>query len=323
MKVLRWLGIGLAAGAALVAAGFAYFMGTFPKAEPAPDLNVTKSDQLLARGRYLAENVAVCVDCHSERDWTHYSGPVIPTSFGKGGEHFGHDLGFPGDLVASNITPAAIGKWTDGELMRALTAGVTADGRPLFPFMNWINYGKLCRRDLESIIVYLRTLPAIENSPPPTQLDFPVNMIVRTIPFARPLVEDCPDPSDTVAYGNYLTQTAGCFDCHTQRKGPEPDMSLAFAGGVSLPVPHGGKSHKSKNITPDASGIGSWSRQAFIERFATYRDPANVHEVSKDDLNTYMPWTMYAGMTDDDLGAIYDFLRTVKPVKTEREVAAR
>jgi mono/diheme cytochrome c family protein len=323
-KVFRWLGFGVAGLLALAVAGFAYFMVAYPKVPPAADITVAKSDAKLERGRYLAEHVAVCVDCHSQRDWTRFSGPVIPSSFGQGGERFGHELGFPGDLIASNITPSALGSWSDGELLRALTSGVSADGHALFPFMNWINYGKLCRDDLEALITYVRSLTAIPNPTPPTKLDFPVNLIVRSLPFERPLVETCPDPKDTVAHGRYLVETAGCFDCHTQRLGPEPNLALSFAGGVDLPVPTGGKSMKSKNITPDASGIGGWSREAFIARFAMYRLPENVPSVSKDDLSTYMPWSMYAFMTDEDLGAIYDFLRTVKPVKSsDTEFAAR
>jgi mono/diheme cytochrome c family protein len=321
MSVVKWLSFGVAGLLVLAAAASAYFESTYPKVPPAADLTVGRSEPQLERGRYLAENVAVCVDCHSDHDWTHFSGPLIHASLGKGGARYGHELGFHGELIAPNITPHALGGWSDGELLRALTSGVTPDDRALFPFMNWIRYGKLCRKDLEAIINYVRSLPPIAYSTKRTKLDFPLNFVVRTMPFAQPLVETCPDPNDTVAYGSYLVDAAGCIDCHTQRIGSELDLAHAFAGGVRLPVPTGGKSMKSKNITPDASGIGGWSREAFIERFATYRAP--VPEVSTDEPNTFMPWTLYAGMTDADLGAIYDFLRTVKPVKREDEVAAR
>jgi hypothetical protein len=75
------------------------------------------------------------------------------------------------------------------------------------------------------------------------------------------------------------------------------------------------------NITPDKeTGIGLWSKELFIQRFKAYaNDSLKYVPVSKDDFNTPMPWIMYAGMTDEDLGAIYDYLRTVKPVVNQVE----
>lgn len=323
-RVLRVVGFVGLTFVALAAASVGYLYSAFPRVGPAPTMHVEQSEQKRARGTYLAEHVTLCIDCHSERDFSRFSGPPAPGSFGKGGERFGHELGLPGELYAPNITPYALGSWSDGEIVRAITSGVTPAGRALFPLMNYPAYAKLCRDDLASLVTYLRGLAPIEHTPPSTELDFPVNLIVRTLPEPAELAEPCPDPNDSVAQGGYLVGVAGCADCHSPRKGEAFGPELAFAGGVELPLPNG---HKvlSKNLTPDvASGIGSWSRATFINRFAAYRKAENVARVDDGDFNTLMPWSMYAGMTDEDLGAIYDFLRTQKPVKSGGpKVAAR
>jgi hypothetical protein len=138
------------------------------------------------------------------------------------------------------------------------------------------------------------------------------------MPHDAPAAKACPDRKDSVAYGRYLVQTASCQDCHTPRKGPELDASRAFSGGVPFPLPSGGVV-RSANLTPDAeTGIGSWTRERFIARFAYYRDATHAPEIPQGAFNTLMPWTMYSGMSDEDLGAIYDYLRTVKPVHLEK-----
>ena len=73
---------------------------------------------------------------------------------------------------------------------------------------------------------------------------------------------------------------------------------------------------RSANITPDReNGIGVWTKEQFITRFRTYADGIyNAPDVKEGEFNTIMPWTFYAGMTDEDLGAIYDYLRTIKPI---------
>jgi hypothetical protein len=73
------------------------------------------------------------------------------------------------------------------------------------------------------------------------------------------------------------------------------------------------------NITPDsATGIGSWTEDAFVAKF---KNNASDEVVNKDPgkMNTVMPWAMYGKMKDDDLKAIYAYLRTLRPVKNTIE----
>lgn len=73
----------------------------------------------------------------------------------------------------------------------------------------------------------------------------------------------------------------------------------------------------SANLTPDKeSGIGNWSKEDFIGRFVAFRDSSYAHrkiDIMKD-FTSVMPWPVYAGMKDDDLSAIYDYLHSLQPI---------
>jgi hypothetical protein len=316
-RVIRFVLGSLAVLTALALSAFAYLFVVYPIAEPAPTIRVEKTPAQLERGNYLAEHVALCTDCHSERDFSRFSGPVKPDTVGKGGMNFGHELGLPGDVIAPNITPYKLSSWSDGEIVRALTSGVTPEGRALFPLMPYQAFKDMCESDLLSVVSYLRKLAPVKNDPPRTNLDFPVNLIVRTIPKPAPIVKDCPDPNDGLAYGKYLVTIASCADCHSKRNGPDVVPGMEFAGGNTFPLP-GGSEITSANLTPDMeTGLGRWSKEMFLNRFRAYRSPENLHQVEAGERQTIMPWSQYAGMSDRDLGAIYDFLRTQKPVRSD------
>ena len=87
--------------------------------------------------------------------------------------------------MAPNITPdpeTGIGRWTDGEVARAIREGVSRDGRPLFPLMNYPAYRDLTDSDVLSIVAYLRTRKPVRRDNGRTDLDFPVGMMIRTVP---------------------------------------------------------------------------------------------------------------------------------------------
>lgn len=291
-----------------------YVSLALPDVGPAPDLTVEITPERLERGEYLANHVSLCMDCHSTRDWGIFAGPPIPGTLGVGGEYFDQTMGFPGEFFSRNITPAGIGQWTDGELYRAITAGVSRDGEPLFPVMPYGHYGLMDDEDIHSIIAYIRSLPPVEAENKPSKPDLPFNLIMRTMP-QRGVPGRIPPITDPVAYGEYMTNAAVCFDCHTRQEKGEY-VGKPFAGGFTFELP-GGSILRTPNITPHETGIGSWTREQFIARFKMYADSSYVgHAVdwTKGEFQTVMPWTMYAGMKETDLGAIYDYLRTVEPV---------
>ncbi len=313
-KILLVLGIVLIVVLAGIGGVLTYVSTALPDVGEAPELKIEYTPERIERGRYLAMAVNVCIDCHSTRDWTKFSGPVKEGTLGQGGERFGRDMGLPGEYYSRNITPAGIGQYTDGELFRAITAGVDRTGHALFPIMPYMYYGRMDDEDVYSVIAFIRTLAPIENSVPAPESDFPMNFILNLIP-TRPAPMKKPDPSDTLAYGGYLANASGCVECHTPFVDGQIVVEKAFSGGREFPLPDGSVV-RTANITTDAeTGIGKWSRKAFIARFKMYADSSYVlPTVGPGDFNTMMPWTMYCNMTEQDLSAIYTYLRSVKPI---------
>jgi mono/diheme cytochrome c family protein len=304
-------------GLLVLAAGafVAYFFVRYPDVPPVEDVKVVATPERLARGEYLVKHVVGCTVCHGERDFGKYTGPVIAGTEGQGGQRFGFGAE-PFVLYARNITPAGIGDWSDGELIRAIVSGVSRDGTPLFPLMPYTHYAKMSREDVEAIVAYIRTLPSKPVAAlPERQLKFPLPLVVRTIP-AAPAHRPVPPSSDRVAYGEYLVNAAVCSDCHSPMDDQgQPLRGRDFSGGAPF-TPGGIGLVHSANITPDAAtGIGSWTEDQFLEKFRAFRGaPARPLPGDERLQNTEMPWGDYAGMTDDDLRAIYAFLRSLPPV---------
>jgi mono/diheme cytochrome c family protein len=298
--------------------GLIVFVKTaLPNVGEPEDIKIEYTQERIERGKYLATSVNVCMDCHSTRDWTKFSGPLTEGTLGKGGDRFDQNAGMPGVYHARNITPEGISRYTDGELFRVITTGVTKEGRAMFPLMPYPYYGKMDREDIYSVIAYIRSLAPIKNDVPESTSDFPMSIIINTIPQKAALAQR-PDPSDQLAYGAYMTNASGCIECHTPFEQGKLLTDFAFGGGRSFTLPDGSVV-TSANISPDeTNGIGKWTKTNFVARFKAFADSSYVPPiVQPGEFNTIMPWTMYAGMTTEDLEAIYTYLRTVKPVATK------
>ena len=145
------------------------------------------------------------------------------------------------------------------------------------------------------MIAYLRTIDPVASDPPASRLDFPVNLIVRFLPADADLAIRAPAPG-TPAYGAYLVRAAGCGDCHTARDAGGNPVGEPFAGGQEFLLP----------------GL-------FLARAANITPHPEAGIVAPGERNTVMPWWEFAGMRPEDLGAIYDYLRTV-PASPNRVV---
>jgi len=288
-----------------------YVFIALPNVGKAEYIEIEITESKVDRGRYLAYHVMMCADCHSIRDYSKFSGPPTPGTEFVGGDVFDQSMGFPGRFISSNITPYGIGDWTDGEVFRLITTGVKRDGKPIFPVMPYHNFGQLDRKDIEAVIAYLRTLEPIESHHPESKADFPFNIILRTIPKEAELTTR-PEKSDRLNYGRYLFTAAACAECHTKfDKGKF--IGPIGAGGREFQFPDG-SILRTANLTPHETGIKNLSREDFIRLFKKYEDSAYVlPDVKPGDFQTIMPWVMYAGMEEDDISAIYEYLRTLEP----------
>ncbi len=310
-KGLRILLFTVCVLAALACVGITFTIGWRPflgaRSRALTNRHFESTPARVARGEYLARGVLGCRDCHSEHDWRAPGGALVAGREGVGGV-FPLE-GLPGRIVSANITSdpeTGVGKWTDDQLARAIREGISHDGHALFPLMPYTNFRRLPDEDLAAVVVYIRSLPAIHNPLPKTEIAFPVKDLIRGVPepLTAPVSE--PELSPPEKRGEYLVALASCAECHTPAVHGQPDMTKAFAGGQEFKGPWG--TATSENITPDKTGISYYNEQLFIEAMRT-------GSVMGRQLNSIMLWDSYRHMSDEDLKAIFAYLRTVKPVQ--------
>jgi len=303
----------------LAAGGFVAWLALrSPAMRPPSAEKVEATPERVARGEYLVVHVADCFGCHSDHHWDRFAIPIKAGTTGQGGFPFDEKLGVPGLVQAQNITQDreyGLGDWTDGEILRALREGVNRKGEALFPMMPYEAFHEMSDEDARAVVAFLRTVPAVHNPVEPRRLDFPVNLLIKFAPAPVTGPVGSPDPKDTVAYGKYLVTLAGCPGCHTPHddKG-QPVPTAWFTGGWVMVGPWGRV--VSANLTPDPDNyMGQATRDEFIGRFKAFEAFGENAPVAPPGKNTVMPWPALAGLTREDLGAIYDYLKTLKPVK--------
>lgn len=144
-------------------------------------------------------------------------------------------------------------------------------------------------------------------------------------------------PANAVERGKYLVTISGCGDCHTPMKmganGPEPDRDLLLAGHPAAlamppaPAPQGpwlwsgaatntafagpwGVSYAA-NLTPDQeTGLGIWTEDLFVKAMRSGKHWGQARPILPP-----MPWQNVAAMSDDDLKAVFAYLKSVPPVR--------
>lgn len=260
----------------------------------------------LERGKYIATAMG-CLYCHSPHDWSKRDEPILPGMEGAGQQLPYTDL--PGKVIAPNLTPdkeTGSGTWSDDALARAIREGIGHDERTLFPIMPYAHYRIMPDEDLASVVVYLRSLPPVQHPLPKTEIIFPVKYLMRNAPQPITAPVAPPDLSDPVKRGAFLVNLTGCADCHTPVDSHHtPVAGMDFAGGQIIAAPSGPVA--SANLTSDPSGIPYYDEAMFIKAMRT-------GAVGARELNSAMPWMVLRNMTDQDLGAIFAYLKTLKPV---------
>lgn len=161
-------------------------------------------------------------------------------------------------------------------------------------------------------------------------------------PAEKPATTEAPAPKeDPAKRGEYLVTVLGCDDCHTPKnmtpQGPAPDMSRRFMGhpadepfttddkkkliaeqhiaifspGMTAAAGPWGVSYAA-NLTPDDTGLGAWTEAQFIKAL---REGKSKGMDNTRPILPPMPIPSYRNLTDDDLKAIFAYLKTVNPVK--------
>jgi mono/diheme cytochrome c family protein len=122
------------------------------KATPAPEQHATTLPAgNVEHGRYLAEHVAMCIECHSGRD--EYGNIVPSEAFDGGPLPFSPPEGWAIRVPRNRGLPG----YTDEEAMRVLTEGaIGRDGKQLRPPMPRF---RMTPQDAADVIAFLRSLP--------------------------------------------------------------------------------------------------------------------------------------------------------------------
>lgn len=315
-KVLKRALLGLAAVAGVVtaAAGSAAVwveVDGIPKYEPKiPARAQTKAEvtkEHVERGAKLA--TLLCAGCHESEATGRFTGKLladVPSAFGT--------------IYSKNITQhgeKGIGGWTDAELRYFLRTGIRPDGQYVPLYM--IKLPHASDEDLDSIIAFLRSddprvAPTDVNPPGVTKPSFLTKALSHTIgkplPYpSAPIV--APAKTDRVAYGRYLTNVLDCYSCHsadfTKVDPMNPDKSVGYMGGGNELLDVDGKPIYSANLTADdETGIGKWSEGDFVRAVKKgFRPDGRV---------VHYPMAPMPNLDDDEVAAIYAYLRTVPKI---------
>ena len=279
---------------------------------PAEEVVASTDPAVIEHGRQLAYGAAHCADCHLDpaTELPEVArGKFLPLA---GGRTFVTPIGvFP----SPNLTPdpeTGIGRRTDAELLRLLRHNVRHDGRAALPAMN---FQDLSGEDMVAVVSFLRSQPPVRRAFPDRQ----VNLLGKAV-FAFAIAPAGPSgeppaaaPSGpTVERGHYLAHSvAACYGCHTERNPVDGSfVGAPFSGGTPFDdETDEGFVLVPPNLTPEprTGRIAHWTEEGFVRRFRA----GNAHPGS------HMPWASYGRMSDDDLRAIFRYLRTLAPVEND------
>lgn len=291
MKILKWLGIGVASlvGLAIILVLGLNIRGR-SKARSAPEIALrsvaaTSDSATLARGRHIAWAITGCEMCHG--------GPAL------GGKAFPTPAMLV-SMAAPNLTRGQGGVGaanTMGDWDRAIRHGIGKDGRSLM-IMPSEAYTHLSDADFGSLIAYLQSLPSTDSTHPPRRIGVLGGALIGAgaFPLAPEMVNHdsvgvgSAAPGVNAEYGRYLADIAGCRTCHganlqgvKSSGGPPPSPSLvAFAAGRTV--------------------------DDFRNTIRSGRTPTGGGRALNPE---FMPWPVYARMTDDELQAIWLYLQSV------------
>ncbi|MEP6781712.1 MAG: cytochrome C [Gemmatimonadaceae bacterium] len=279
---------------------------------PYPHVVASTDSAIVERGRYIVRTVAPRASCHGD--------PKQRAAYDKGEDTplvGAYDFAIPpGKFYTRNLTAdkeTGLGNVSDSAIARALRQGVGHDGRALLPFME---LQELSDDDLQAVVSYLRTQPAVSNQVSPHDFNLLGKVVKATAlshpvgPASTPFVKSPRGAS--VEAGRYLVEdVALCSSCRTERN----QMTGAFTGprfgGTKNFLEESDPTHSwaPPNITSDkeTGRLVIITEDQFVARFHQGRVlPGSP-----------MPWTAYSHLQEDDLRAIYMYLKSVPSVRRD------
>jgi cytochrome c553 len=293
---IKWLGYaaaGIAAVLVLSAAGVYGLSETRLRKQytlASQTLAIPTDSLALARGEHLTHSIAGCVDCHGEN----LAGNTVIENAALG------------NVYAMNLTrgKGGVGTLSDADYVRAIRHGVAPNGRPL-KIMPSSDYTNLSDADLAAIIAYVKSVPAVDKELPSSSIG-PLGralFVAGKLPIlhAERIDHDrvhlaSVEAAPTAAYGAYLAGF-GCKGCH----GP------ALAGGKIIDGPPDWP--PAANLTP-AGPTKNYSEEDFRRVLREGKRPNGIA------VSDVMPWRLTKRLSDDEIHAIYLYLRTLPATAT-------
>lgn len=279
---------------------------------PFPDIAASKDSVVIERGHYIVRTMAPCAACHSDpaQRAAYNSGEEVALSGG-----FVFDIP-PGKFYVRNLTAdsaTGIGAMSDAAVARALRHGVGSDGRALLPFMEMQG---LADDDLLAVVSYLRTMPAVRHEVPMHRWTV-LGKVLKATMLAKPIGPSSTPPAKaphgtSVESGRYIVESVAlCWACHTQRSQATGELIGPRLGGGTGMVESDdpGRSWSAPNITSDAETgrLGKLTEDQFVARFRQGRIiPGSP-----------MPWQAFSKLREDDLRSVYQYLKSLPPVKND------
>jgi mono/diheme cytochrome c family protein len=261
------------------------------------------AQQLLAeRGAYLVNGVGGCHNCHTPRA---QGGALDLSKALSGGSQTFQAPQYT--VKGSNLTPdraTGLGAWTDDQIKIAIAQGKGRDGRQLAPNMPSAAYAIMTARDRDAILAYLRGIPAVSNAvqKPEYKAAFTISQFPETTEWPEENLKD------TVKRGQYMAALGHCMVCHSKGTPPDKMDYVNGTGGGGRRFGQGGMV-VAANLT--TKGVASWTLAEFKR--------ALTEGVSKDGRKLNPPMVdfaqYYKTMTDDDIGAIFAYMKSLKPVE--------
>lgn len=270
-----------------------------PPAMP-PTLAALQGDAEAGRIIFAA---AGCASCHVAQNAEASETPLL-----TGGHAFATDFG---TFYAPNISPhpeSGIGGWTDAQIIHAIQAGVSPDGRYYYPAFPNHAYALADPQDIADLVAHLRRLPEDATASKPHDVSFPFSIrrglwLWRTM-FAP---KDWVGPADTpqIERGRYLAEALGhCSECHTPRNALGGLDRTRWMAGAPLPTGKG----KVPNLTPAAL---DWSETDIAEYLRSGFTPE--YDVAGGDMVDVIANT--SQLSDEDRAAIAAYLKALPAVE--------
>jgi mono/diheme cytochrome c family protein len=269
----------------------------------------TPADEI-ARGKYIFGATTGC-GCHTTKDG----------ALNAGGYKF--EMSF-GTVYTPNITPdreTGIGTWTDAQLIAAIRAGRGPKGERLIPIHPYASFNGMAADDLQALVAYLRTVPAVKRANTPNKISVPMfESLVLPAWIGAFMQRETPPakaPTSGVARGEYLVRAVGhCSECHTPRGITQAMDNSRFLAGN--PKGRGPEGAEVPNITPDEeTGIGKWTEEQIAEFLGTGNRPDGDTAGGLMERAIKGTSAGFKDMTKADRLAIARYLKTIPPIKNK------